>query len=336
MKRRTFLAALAATSAGPVLLRSPKTDTGNARIITLAGAGPEGRWFQEVSLFGKILTEKVPGVIVNGVLGKGTSVGNVKRIAGLNVEGGRAYVFDLENAHANRDQFATGDYRDVLVWMKLGTHLFRVVAERDIRRFSDLKGRSVAIGVRGAGDDLLAMRILSGYGIDESNTRFQFVGRSDGQAALANGQIDAIAYAYARNNQGHLGPIFAARRLGEDVDFVIPDDDRNQAFLDTNPTFFLDTYGEPGFGRPDLKGIAFYQGMAIHRSIPEDLVYRMTRAIYENWDEVRASAPWWNAPGEASLESAPAITTLPYHPGAIRYFEETGVWSRYHSGESRP
>jgi TRAP-type uncharacterized transport system substrate-binding protein len=212
MKRRTFLSALAATAAGPILLRSPRAGAAGARIITLAGAGPEGRWFQEVSLFGKILTERVPGLIVNGVLGKGTSVGNIKRIAALNVEGGRAYVFDLENAHANRDQFTTGDYRDVLVWMKLGTHLFRVVADSDIRRFSDLKGRTVAIGARGAGDDLLAMRILGGYGIDESNTRFQFVGRTDGQAALANGQIDAIAYAYARNNQGHLGPIFASER----------------------------------------------------------------------------------------------------------------------------
>jgi uncharacterized protein len=74
--------------------------------------------------------------------------------------------------------------------------------------------------------------------------------------------------------------------------------------------------------------------MAIHRSIPEDLVYRMTRVIYENWDEVLASAPWWDAPGEASLESGPAITTLPYHPGAIRYFEERGVWARYHGGET--
>jgi hypothetical protein len=313
-----------------VLLRPRSEPAGDPSVITLAGAGPEGRWFQETSMFGKILTREVPGLTVNGVLGKGVSVGNIKRIAVGNVEGGRFYLFDLENAHANRDQFRTGDYSDVLVWMRLGTHLFRVVAETGIERFSDLRGRTVAIGVKGAGDDLLALRILSGYGIDASNTRFQFVGRADGQAALANGQIDAIAFAYARNNQGHLGPVFAARRLGVDVDFVTPDIDRNEAFLAANPAFFLDTLGEPAFGRPDLEGIAFYQGMALHRRLSDDLVYRMTRTIYDHWDEVLQGAPWWKEPGEASLESGPGIATVPYHPGAQRYFEERGVWRRHH------
>ncbi|MEX1182962.1 MAG: TAXI family TRAP transporter solute-binding subunit [Gemmatimonadota bacterium] len=329
MKRRTFLAALAA-AATPALLRPPPPLAGDPSVLTLAGAGPEGRWFTEVSQFGKILTREIPRLSVNGVIGKGVSVGNIKRIAAGNVEGGRFYVFDLESAHANRGPFATGSYDNVVVWMKLGVHQFRVIARSGIDRFSDLRGRTVAIGVRGGGDDLLALRILGGYGLDESNTRFQFVARSDGQEALANGQIDAIAYAYARNNRGHLGPIFAARRIGEDVDFVAPDDDRNEAFLAADRAFFLDTLGEPAFGRPNLKGIAFHQGMAIDRRLSEGLVHRMTKVIYENWDEMLNGAPWWNAPGEATLESGPGITTVPYHPGAARYFQERGVWSRYH------
>ena len=330
MKRRSFIASMAAAAALPGIAGSRFAHAADPDIITLSGAGPQGRWFKEASLFGKVLSQKMPGLTVNGVIGKGVSVGNIKRIAAGKVEGGRFYLFDLENAYANQHQFTKGDYKNVLVWMKLGTHLFRVVAVKGIENFSDLKGRTVAIGVKGSGDDLLAKRILAGYGIDDGNTRFQYVGRKDGQAALANGQIDAIAYAYARNNKGHLGPIFAARTIGEDVDFVSPDDDKNASFLASDKTFFLDEFGEPDFGRPKLKGIAFYQGMAISSALSEDLVYRMTRTLYENWDEVLLSAPWWKGPGEASLESAPAITTVPYHPGSIRYFKERGVWDKYH------
>ncbi len=299
-------------------------------IITVSGAGPQGRWFKEASIFGKVLSQHLSGLTVNGVIGKGTSVGNIKRVAAGKVEAGRFFLFDLENAYKNAHQFKKGTYTNVKVWMKLGTHLFRVVAKKGINTFGDLKGRTLAVGVKGSGDDLLATRILAGYGINEGNTTFRYVGRKDGQAAFANGQIDAIAYAYARNNQGHLGPIFAARKIGVDVDFVTPDPDKTKQFLDADKTFFLDTLGEPVFGRPKLQGIAFYQGMVIREDLSTDLVYKMTKALYENWDEVLAGAPWWKAPGEASLEAAPLITTAPYHPGAVKYYKEKGIWSKLH------
>lgn len=331
MRRRSFIGAVAASTTVPALLGSRFAYASDPSVITLSGAGPQGRWFKECSLFGKVLTEHMQGLTVNGVIGKGVSVGNIKRIAAGRIEGGRFYIFDLQNAWHNRYQFQHGNYHNVMVWMKLGTHLFRVVADIKIRKFSELKGKTVAIGVKGSGDDLLAKHILAYYGLNDSNTKFQYVGRSDGQAALANGQIDAIAFAYARNNRGHLGPIFAARKIGVDVDFVRPDPDKTEEFLKKDNTFFLDKLGEPAFGRPHLEGIAFYQGMAIRKDISDDLVYRMTKTIYTNWDEMLAGAPWWKAPGEASLASAPAITTVPYHPGAIRYYKERGVWSKYHS-----
>lgn len=310
---------------------SPPTWAKDPDVITLSGAGPQGRWFKEASLFGKVLTEALGGKpTVNGVIGKGVSVGNIKRIAAGKIEGGRFYQFDLENAHKGVNQFKGGNYNNVLVWMKLGTHLFRVISDIHIKKFSDLKGKKVAIGVKGSGDDLLAIRILKNYGITPKNTPFEFIGRSDAQNALANHQLDAIAMPYARNNRGHLGPVFAARPVGKSVDFAVPDADKNAAFLASDKTFFLDKLGEPAFGRPNLVGIAFYQGMAIRADLSEELVYRMTKALYENWDKVLQGAPWWKAPGEASLESAAAFTTLPYHPGAIRYYKERGVWSKYH------
>jgi len=313
-----------------LFVAAPATHAQDPEIITISGAGPQGRWFKEASAYAKVLSEQLPDRTVNGVIGKGVSVGNIKRINAGRIEAGRFYRFDLENAQAGKQEFDDGnDYSNVLVWMKLGTHLFRVVAETDVKSFSDLKGKTVAIGVKGSGDDAIAERILAGYGVTPENTDFQYVGRSDGQAAFANGQIDAIAYLYARNNQGHLGPVFAARKIGEDIDFVEPDPAKTEEFLASDETFFLDEFGEPAFGRPDLKGIAVYQGMAIRADLSDDLVYQMTQALYDNWDDILVSAPWWAEPGEASLESAPAMTTLKYHPGAVRYYKERGVWDQH-------
>ena len=285
----------------------------------------------------KILTEKMPGVIANGVIGKGMSVGNVKRIAAAKIDGGRFFRFDLENAHARKLQFAQHelipvDYGNVQVWMRLNTQLFRVVAVTDIRSYSDLRGRTVVVGGKGTGEETLAEQILAHYGVTRENTDFLYIERTDGQQALTNRQVDAIAFAYSRNNRGHLAPVFAARTIGEDVDFVEPERDKTAQLLATEPAFFLDTKGEPVFGRPDLHGIAFHTGLAIRADLPEAFVYEMTKTLFDNWDQIEEALPWWKEPGEGDLESASAMGPLPYHPGAVRYYRERGVWEQPNAG----
>ena len=59
-------------------------------IITLSGAGPQGRWFKESSLFGKVLTEALDDKpTVNGVTVQGSSVGNSQRMPAGMRDGGR-------------------------------------------------------------------------------------------------------------------------------------------------------------------------------------------------------------------------------------------------------
>lgn len=308
--------------------------TTDTRLITLAGAGPQGRYFKEVSILSKVLTERMPGVIANGVIGKGMSVGNVKRVAAGRIDGGRCFRFDLENAYRREAHFAQKepivvDYDNAKVWMKLGTHLFRVVAVADIKRYSDLVGRSVVIGGRGTGEEVIAERIFKYFGVTRDNTEFLYIERTDGQNALANRQIDAIAFAYSRNNRGHLSPIFAAREIGEEIDFVEPEQEGLERLLASESAFVLDELGEPVFGRPNLRGIGFHQCLLVRGDLPDDLVYGMTKTLFENWDEVEESLPWWEEEGEAELESVAEMKPLPYHPGAEHYYRERGVWDRW-------
>ena len=58
-----------------------------------------------------------------------------------------------------------------------------------------------------------------------------------------------------------------------------------------------------------------------HESLPDDLVYNLVRAVFENHDEmIEAHA--------AAAETVPANiernTFLPLHPGAIRYYRQIG------------
>lgn len=298
-------------------------------ILTISGAGPQGRWFAEASLVGRFLTERLAseGVQVNGVIGRGVSVGNIKRIAAGRIEGGRGYLPDLLDAYDNRGQFDDDrEYTSVVAWITLNPLVYRLIAGQDIQSYEDLQGKTVAVGARNSGDDARAIEILAAHGVTSDNTNFQYLGRSDAQEALANRQIDALIIAYSRNNRGHLGPLFAARELGRDLHFIDMDPAMAEQLAEQNPSMFVDTLGEPVFNEPDLVSLGVHTGFMLSKNVDEDLVYRMTKLIFENWSILTESAPWWKEE-RVGPEMAAAFTATGYHPGAQRYYEEAGLWN---------
>lgn len=62
--------------------------------------------------------------------------------------------------------------------------------------------------------------------------------------------------------------------------------------------------------------------MLTHEAADEELVYTMTRAIAEGQEALAESFGAFNRADAATM--APANAT-PYHPGAVRYFEEAGI-----------
>lgn len=71
----------------------------------------------------------------------------------------------------------------------------------------------------------------------------------------------------------------------------------------------------------DYHTIGLYNFAIAHESLPDDLVYRIVKAVFENRDElVKAHT--------AAKETIPANmerNMLPMHPGALRYYREIGV-----------
>jgi TRAP transporter TAXI family solute receptor len=307
--------------------------------FTIGGAGSQGRWYAEVSCIAKLLTEKMPNVTATGVVSPGVSRGNINRMAKGELQAGRLMADDFYAVVHKLPPFDKGAF-PVKAWFKVIRQPLRVVADISIKKSSDLKGKKIALGVRGSGDDTIAWRYLNFLGIKEGDVKVQYIGRKEALAAFTNHQVDAVIMSFTRNNQGYFGPVFAARPFGKSAHFLAPTMEEAKQFSQQWPCYIVDVYGEPDFGAPDLIGVTYETIFAIHEKVDEKLAYEMTKIIFDNWDTVVTQAlPWFKPESEskkpgaekdlgASLQKAmdiPGTTAKDFHPGALRYYKEKGV-----------
>ena len=59
----------------------------------------------------------------------------------------------------------------------------------------------------------------------------------------------------------------------------------------------------------------------VREDVSDDAVYKLTKDIFDNYEDLVDSHAKY---GELSFEYATSITSVPYHAGAAKYFEEKG------------
>ena len=184
-----------------------------------------------------------------------------------------------------------------------------------------LKGEAMALGRQNSGTIGSNATILSGFGVDiENDYELVFAGYGPSAEALQNGQVKGIGTP-AGVPVGAVSQLMAA--AGDSVTLLsfteeqmaTADGDRG---LWTPYTIPAGTY--PGQDA-DAQTIAQPNFLATRADLPDDHVYEITKAMYENLPFLQAIHPATKA---MSIEAAIAGLPLPLHPGAQRYYEEVG------------
>ncbi|MFP3945208.1 MAG: TAXI family TRAP transporter solute-binding subunit [Alphaproteobacteria bacterium] len=191
-----------------------------------------------------------------------------------------------------------------------------------IADMENLKGRKFSIGRRNSGTEGSGRHILTALGFDpDADFSLAYQGYGPSADALQNGTIDGMnapagppvsavtrAFAATGKNLAILG--FTHDQLAQ-VNKKYP--------LWSAYTIKAGTY--PGQRAP-VRTIAQPNFLAVRADVPEEHVYLITKAIFENLaflSNIHAATK------EMSLETALTGLPLPLHPGARRYFEEAGV-----------
>ena len=292
----------------------------SAQNMTLM-TGPQGGVWVPLGGALKGLWEKaVPGVTVSPVPGAG--IANVR-----GVDEGKAHI-GFANSSTTVDGIAgRAPYpkptKNVCQVANLYPQYFQVVATADakVNSYADLKGKSLVTQSKGNTAELLTAMVLEINGMS-----YQSLARASFQASYT----DAVSMMKDGHAQvftlGSTAPASAVMDLASARDVkLVPVDDKTMASLkQANPGYnkLIIKAGTYPKQDQDVPVIGYSTHIVAACDLPEDTVYKMTKAMGENVDAMAAvvKAISGLTPKDMAIDIG-----VPLHKGAARYYKEKGA-----------
>lgn len=218
-------------------------------------------------------------------------------------------------------------YRDLRSVSMLWQNVEHFVVNNDrvdtgtIDDMTSLYDASFSIGARNSGTEGSGRYILGQLGITPDEMDIAYLGYGPSADALQNGTIEGM-------NIPAGVPASAVTRAYANADGDITTLDFTEEQLEkVNSRFELwSAYDIPAGTYPNqdevIHTIAQPNILAARADVPDDDVYAITKAMYENLPFLNNIHPATKA---MALEKAIVGLPMPLHPGAARFFEEQGL-----------
>lgn len=191
-------------------------------------------------------------------------------------------------------------------------------ADSGIESIADLKGKDIAIGPPGSGTQAAARLILEAYGLEEGDYTAHEEGFGDAAGRIQDGSLDA-SFGLLGLPAGSIDELAISRDIK-----MIPITDEALAYIEENSGYGAITIpaGTYDFLEEDVQAITAYAILVGSTDlIDEDLGYAITKALFENSDQISHAQGVHLTKENALLGSE----GLPMHPGAEKYFKEIGL-----------
>jgi len=185
-----------------------------------------------------------------------------------------------------------------------------------ITSIEELKGKSVSVGAPGSGTYANAEQILEIYGMTMDDIKPQNLSFDESTGGIQDGTIDA-AFITAGTPTGAVESLAATSEV-----VILPlSEEKITALIEKYPYYAKDVVPSGTYKVPEEVSTVAVQAMLVVRDdLDEQLVYDMTKAIFENLDQVKHAKAKL-----IKVENALNGVGVDVHPGAQKYFDEKGV-----------
>ncbi|WP_337997089.1 TAXI family TRAP transporter solute-binding subunit [Oleispirillum naphthae] len=191
-------------------------------------------------------------------------------------------------------------------------------ADSGIKTLADLKGKRVSVGAPKSGTELNARALLSANGIKYADfSKTEYLPYAESAQLIQNNQLDATLLSSG------LG-VATIRELAASTPVVIVPITPEQIAKIGIPVY------QPGMipantyhgQTTDVQTMTIGNFLVTQKNVPDDVVYRMTKAMYTHLDALVAAH---SAAKAIDPQKALRGMPLPVHPGAEKYYKEVGL-----------
>jgi len=210
----------------------------------------------------------------------------------------------------------------------IGVYHMMTFANSGIESPKDIKGKKVFVGPPAGAAKVIAIAMIEGMSGLKGGKDFEMIKLGWGAAAQAFQDRQFDVYINPTNAPS---PVISQIALTNkvrffsmtDADFKAPAVAKQMKLPGrTLETIDPAIYGKNVVNTTPIRSIGSWVGLGTQKDVSADAVYKMTKAFWENLDEVHAVSPWLKV---ITLENALEQMNMPLHPGAAKYYKEVGM-----------
>ena len=297
------------------------------RFVTIGTGGMTGVYYPTGQAIATIVNEQQATYGIRASAeSTGGSVYNINAVLSGDLDFGIAQSDRQYQAWHGEGDWEGNPRKELRAVFSLHPEVVTLVAADDsgIQTLQDLRGKRVNIGNPGSGHRGNALDILAAAGLDpETDLMVESLKASEAPKMLQDGRIDAFFYTVGHPN-GAMNEVTAGKRKVHFVPIT-----GMEALLEASPFYAKavipgDLY-PMATGQGDVESIGMVTTLVTSSAVPDDIVYAVVKEVLSNLDTFRKLHPALAHLSEASVRSG---ASAPYHPGALKYFEEQGLPGR--------
>jgi uncharacterized protein len=291
--------------------------------ISIGAASQGGAWYPLAVGMAELIKANIPGMNANAEA-TGASIENIKLLSNKKIELGMVRTINAYEAFNGVGDDFQGKPQPFLrtFWAGATQPYVMVVREdRNIKTFKDLKGKKIAaVMPRTSANRIYLEAVMKEIGMSWDDFQAQKITNyAETVEACKEGVLDGVWYPSSAS-AALIDLAFTTK-----IRYLNLDEATVTKLSKIKP--FFEKYRVPKGKLPgqneDLWALGSTELLVGREELDADLVYQMTKAVIGNTATMAKANP---TGVEYNPQKAPTFKVIPYHPGAIKYYKEMGVW----------